>query len=304
MLFNSSDTIAGASTFTWSGTVLSVGNTNISSGIIEPAISTPIILRTFTADQSTSIQVKNSSNEFIMSMTGDRRINVGVVETAKLRIYDSSTFAVGTADDFTIVHDGTDTSITSGTGALNIVNSNATGNTVFKLGDAAGATSLVVTDSADASVFDLDSDGALTSIVSVTASGAVQGGSITDGTATLSSGSLTGATDITAATYSTSGKGSVTQVTSASTGVTVNAASGKITTVSLTMASAGSETFTVTNSSVAATNIVLANVTSYTGTGHVAASVHNITAGAFDLVIINTSGSTLDSTVEVSFIVI
>jgi hypothetical protein len=99
-------------------------------------------------------------------------------------------------------------------------------------------------------------------------------------------------------------KGTVTQTTSVTTGVTVNARSGKITTVPLTLATGTTGTFTVTNSSCAATNVVLANVSSYTGSGFVQCNVSNVSAGSFDIVLINASGSTLDAACEVSFAIL
>ena len=64
------------------------------------------------------------------------------------------------------------------------------GSLVIKLGDAGGADDFIVQDSGGVAMFSLDSDGAITSVVSMVASGSVQGGTITDGTASLTGGNL------------------------------------------------------------------------------------------------------------------
>ena len=56
------------------------------------------------------------------------------------------------------------------------------------------------------------SSGALTGVTTVTASGALTGGSLTDGTATISSGALTGVTSVAASTVTASTSAAITQV--------------------------------------------------------------------------------------------
>lgn len=102
-------------------------------------------------------------------------------------------------------------------------------------------------------------------------------------------------------------KGTVTQITSTSTGVTVNASAGVITCVASTLAADAAEAFLVTNSNVSATSVVLANVVMYTGTQATAViSVFvNFTAeGMFNVVVSNGSGAVLDGVVSVGFVVI
>lgn len=90
--------------------------------------------------------------------------------------------------------------------------------------------------------------------------------------------------------YATGAGGAVTQATSASTGVTLNKVTGQITTVALTTAAGAEERFTVTNSSVAATDVVVLGTT-YDGNGTPLLSVQKIAAGAFDIVISNAHAS-------------
>lgn len=100
--------------------------------------------------------------------------------------------------------------------------------------------------------------------------------------------------------YSTGSGGAVTQITSRTTGVTVNAPSGAITLVS----AAGSTTpatFTVTNSSVAATDVVVLSQKS--GTDKYDLSVSAVGAGTFDITFNTKSGTTTEQPV-INFAVI
>lgn len=104
--------------------------------------------------------------------------------------------------------------------------------------------------------------------------------------------------------YGTGAGGAVTQITTASTGVTLNKVCGQITTVALTTAAAAEEVFTVTNSAVAATDVVVVSTT-YAGAGTVLVTTKKVAAGAFDIVIANVHASAaLDAVVVVNFAVI
>lgn len=94
--------------------------------------------------------------------------------------------------------------------------------------------------------------------------------------------------------------GAVTQITSRTTGVTLNTLSGAITLLS----AAGSTTpasFTVTNSKVAATDVVV--VTEKSGTDLYTIDVTNIAAGSFQITSNTKSGTTTESPVF-NFVVI
>lgn len=104
--------------------------------------------------------------------------------------------------------------------------------------------------------------------------------------------------------YATGAGGAVTQITSAATGVTLNKPVGQITTVALTTAAAAEERFTVTNSTVAATDIIALSTT-YNGAGTPMLSVVNVTAGAFDVVITNVHATNaLNALMVINFAVI
>lgn len=105
--------------------------------------------------------------------------------------------------------------------------------------------------------------------------------------------------------YVTGSGSSVTQATSASTGVTINAKCGKITTVALTTAAAAEEAFTVTNSKVSTTSVVAVTITGYAGAGTPCAFVKTVASGSFTLALTNLHASAaLDAAVSVNFVVL
>lgn len=105
--------------------------------------------------------------------------------------------------------------------------------------------------------------------------------------------------------FSSGSGGSVTQITSASTGVTLSTKCGKITTVALTTAAAAEEGFTVTNTKVALTSVVAVNVTGYAGAGTPLAFVKTVAAGSFAMGITNLHASAaLDAAVAINFVVL
>lgn len=103
--------------------------------------------------------------------------------------------------------------------------------------------------------------------------------------------------------FATGAGGAVTQETSASTTVVLSKPTGQITTVALTTAGAAEEEFTVTNTLVAATDIVVVGTT-YAGQGTPAVTVKGITAGSFKIVITNLSASALNAAVVINFAII
>ena len=105
--------------------------------------------------------------------------------------------------------------------------------------------------------------------------------------------------------YTTGAGSSVTQLTSITTGVTINAKCGQITTVSQTVAAAGEATFTVTNSDVAATDTIIVNIGTHTSAGTFIAYVSTVAAGSFDITLSNLHASAAgDDTLTINFAVV
>ena len=94
--------------------------------------------------------------------------------------------------------------------------------------------------------------------------------------------------------YATGAGGTVTQATSRTTGVTLNKTTGSITLVSAA-GSATAATFTVTNSTVAATDIIILNQKS--GTDLYDLMVTAVTGGSFNITFRTTSGVTTETPV-------
>lgn len=93
----------------------------------------------------------------------------------------------------------------------------------------------------------------------------------------------------------------VTQSTSDTTGVTANGTSGQITTVALTLAAAGSFSFTVTNSNVESTSLIqLTSV--YGGTnGFPVVKITSIGAGSFVIMVLNAGAASLNAALTINY---
>lgn len=99
--------------------------------------------------------------------------------------------------------------------------------------------------------------------------------------------------------------GTVTQGTNPTTGVTLSTVTGQITTVAGTLAAAGEEAFTVTNTKCAATSVVVANIASNAGNGTPAVFVTAVAAGSFELTVTNLHASAaLSTALVINFAVI
>lgn len=94
--------------------------------------------------------------------------------------------------------------------------------------------------------------------------------------------------------YATGAGSTVTQGTSRTTGVTINNPTGSITLVSAAGTSSYT-TFTVTNSTVAATDVIIVNQKS--GTDKYEAFVTNVSAGSFNITFSDVSGTTTEQPV-------
>jgi len=97
----------------------------------------------------------------------------------------------------------------------------------------------------------------------------------------------------------------VTQASSITTGVTCDAYSGVITTVSQTVAAGAEAEFTVTNAKVAATDVIVACIKTHTSAGDFIVGVSAVAAGSFKLRLTNLHASTAGNNVLViNFIVL
>ena len=103
----------------------------------------------------------------------------------------------------------------------------------------------------------------------------------------------------------TTGQTAVTQASSITTGVTCSAYSGVITTVSQTVAAGAEAEFTVTNTLVAATDVVVACIKTHTSAGSFIVATSAVADGSFKLHLTNLSAGTAGNNVLViNFIVL
>ena len=105
--------------------------------------------------------------------------------------------------------------------------------------------------------------------------------------------------------YSTGSGGAVTQLTSKSTGVTLNKSNGKITMEATTAIGIGaSVVFTLTNSFIAVTDAVIANIATGGTANAYTVDVLTVAAGSVGLRVTNISAGSLSEAVVVSFAII
>ena len=95
---------------------------------------------------------------------------------------------------------------------------------------------------------------------------------------------------------------SVTQATSKSTGVTANAASGVITLDDAALAAAAEVSFTVTNSEISATDVVIVNHASGGTAGSYLVQANSIAAGSFKITVANLSTGSLGEAIVLNFV--
>lgn len=114
--------------------------------------------------------------------------------------------------------------------------------------------------------------------------------------AVASTSSITSSSPSAGVGYATGAGSTVTQITTRATGVTINAICGTITTDSTSLAAGAEATFTVTNSAVAATDVVNVAVKSGgTTPGSTWASVTATGTGSFAITVSNLHASTADT---------
>lgn len=100
------------------------------------------------------------------------------------------------------------------------------------------------------------------------------------------------------------GRGTVTQATDKTTGVTLNNRAGAITMNNAALAGGAEATFTVTNSVVAATDVIIVNHASAGTSGAYLVGTGVIGSGTFDIVVSNASAGSLSEAIVINFLVL
>ena len=96
--------------------------------------------------------------------------------------------------------------------------------------------------------------------------------------------------------------GTVTHATSKSTGVTRNTESGQITMNNAALAAAAEVSFTVTNSEISATDVVVVNHGSAGTAGSYLIAANTIAAGSFAITVSNFSAGSLSEAIVINFV--
>ena len=104
--------------------------------------------------------------------------------------------------------------------------------------------------------------------------------------------------------YASSAQGAVTQGTSKSTGVTLNASMGQITMNDATLNTLTNVTFTLTNSLISAKDVIILNVGSGATSGAYNCWISSMSAGTCTITLRNISGGNLSEAVVINFAVI
>ena len=104
--------------------------------------------------------------------------------------------------------------------------------------------------------------------------------------------------------YATGAGGTVTQATSKSTGVTLNKTCGQITMNNAALLPQTAVAFTVTNSLVASTDVVIVNIDSVGTSGAYLVSVGAVGAGSFEITLYNATLGALGEAVVLNFAVV
>lgn len=104
--------------------------------------------------------------------------------------------------------------------------------------------------------------------------------------------------------YATGSGGTVTQATSKSTGVTLNTVTGVITMNGAAMTTATTVGFTLTNSSIAATDVVVVNMASAATANSYTMVVDAVAAGSCHISVRNFTGGTLSEAIVINFAVV
>jgi hypothetical protein len=168
--------------------------------------------------------------------------------------------------------------------AANVITFAATGTYQFEFSTVDSGTTITIFDlNRPLSVF----TNAITSAASITSASSIKSTSATAGIG-----------------YGTGAGGTVTQATSKSTGATLNTVSGQITMNGAALAAAAEVSFTLTNSAIAATDVVMVSIASGATAGAYSVQCDATAAGSCRISVGNRSTGSLSEAIVLNFVVI
>lgn len=268
----------------FSGTFATV--TGVFEGSIDGTIFYPMPamnLTTMVWDQGTIALSDNTSVQYLLSCSGLQKVRFRVTAIAS-----GTVLARGNTGDFERLTISTPVTLstTSFSGNLtmasgsDIIFSGTTGQSLIQVPDNL-ASALAIKEGSNSylTIVSTDSAEQFTFAIPI-----VSTSSIKSSSATLGLG------------YATGAGGTATQTTNRSTGVTINKVTGTITTDTTSLAAGAEAKFTVTNSTVAATDTVVVSLASgNSGIGTCCPYVSAVAAGSFDITISNLHASTAET---------
>lgn len=139
-----------------------------------------------------------------------------------------------------------------------------------------------------------------TKLATISTAGKVSGAAITGGNI-ITSGTISTTNTFG---YSAGAGGTATQSTNKATGVTLNKITGQITTNNAQLNAGAEVTFTVTNSTVAATDVIVVNHASGGTSNTYIVGVAAVAAGSFNIIIANASTTNRSEALVLNFAVI
>jgi len=265
-------------------------NNTISAVNLNDVSTTRIAL----SNTSGSVSVNYASGQYQTIAPSAGSINVSVTNWPAAGYYGSTRLAITVSNTSYTVTFNAGTTLLGTTGlegytsisaASGYITFAATGVYVFDLSTSDGGSTVTLTDlSRPLTAF----TGSPITGASISVTGNVTGANVNSSGLIKSSSSSAGVG------YATGAGSTVTQGTSRTTGVTINAVTGAITLVSAA-GSSSYNTFTVTNSAVAATDVIIVNQKS--GTDKYETFVSNVAAGSFNITFSDTSGTTTEQPV-------
>lgn len=159
-----------------------------------------------------------------------------------------------------------------------------------------------------------------TKLATISTAGKVSGTAITSGnistsgsfstTSTIAGAGITSTAAIKSSSasagvgYATGAGGTVTQLTSKATPVTLDKITGQITTHNAALAAATEVSFTVNNNTVVATDCIIVNLASGGTANTYSVTIHAVAAGSFDIIISNMSATSRSEALVINFAVI
>lgn len=180
---------------------------------------------------------------------------------------------------------------------VNNVSSAATGLSITGRAAAAGVDLTVLSSGTNENLV-INAKGSGTISLNPTGTGNIVLGRAATGVSFAATGLVTSSSSSDGIGYATGAGGAVTQATNRTTGVTLSKISGQITTSTGSLAAGAAAEFTVTNTTVAATDVIAVNITPG-GTGRPWAYVSNVSAGSFKITVENHHASTADTSADV-----